>query len=95
MIRKVEGARGGFALHTRRTTYCMRVTPAGLMEHLYYGERLPHVTGDDLEAMAQKRAFEPGNSIVSARGEELEVQEDMRLELSAEGKGDIHDPDHA
>ena len=92
MIRKVEGARGGFVLHTRRTTYCMRVTPAGLMEHLYYGERLPHVTGDDLEAMAQKRAFEPGNSIVSARGEELEVQEDMRLELSAEGKGDIREP---
>lgn len=78
-----------FILHTAHTTYCFRACPSGQLEHLYYGRRI-EVT--NAEAFAEKRAFEPGNAIVYAKDEPALCLENVKLEMSGVGKGDLREP---
>ena len=89
MIRRLEN---GFILDTEGTTYAFRVMPTGHLEHLYYGEKIEVGTAAELDALIEKRAFEPGNAIRYHKKEETVVFEDTCLEVSAPGHGDLREP---
>jgi len=95
MIRIIRENR--FLLETDRTTYAFRVLPTGQLEHLYYGRRLTVPEKEDaafaaLSALEEKHAFQPGNSC-QYDGEHPEYSlDDMRLEASWGGKGDLREP---
>ena len=92
MIRMIEAGRPAFVLDTGRTTYCFRILPTGQPEQLYYGPKIPLETEQDLEPLTEKHAFAPGNSAVyDAEHPELSL-EDIPLEFSSLGKGDLREP---
>ena len=81
-----------FILNTNHTTYAFRVTDSGHLEHLYYGRKLHFNDEDSVEILTEKQAFLPGNT--NAYSEEFKALtlEDIRLEMSSYGKGDIREP---
>ncbi len=88
MIREWNGF---FALDTEHTSYGFRVLGTGQLEHLYYGRKIRMQEGCE-EALFEKHAFAPGNTNLYD-GEHPEFSlEDMRLEMSSCGKGDIREP---
>ena len=95
MIRK---SGNDYLINTRDTSYCFHVMPSGHPEHIYYGAKLlsDDVTDTDLKrsysAMVEKKEFPVGNSVVYS-DEYPEVSfEDVALEISAFGKGDVREP---
>lgn len=92
MIKKINAEQEAFLLLTDHTAYTIAVTPSGHPEHLYYGARIDTDSFDDLDALRQKREFEPGNSIVYSEEHPTTVLEDMCLECSGTGHGDIREP---
>ncbi len=76
-------------LHTAHTTYCFRAHPSGQLEHLYYGRRI-EVT--NVEVFAEKCAFELGNAVVYAKEYPALCLENVKLEMSGVGKGDLREP---
>ena len=88
MIERIDQS---FLLHTEQTTYAFRVMESGQPEHLYYGRRVT-LDADAVRAIGEKRMFAPGNTcIYSPQFPEVSL-EDVCLELSAYGKGDIREP---
>lgn len=88
MIRENHGC---YILETNRTTYCFRVTETGHLEHLYYGRKLC-LAENGTEALREPHAFPPGNANVYDDGHTNFSLEDMRLEMSSYGKGDVREP---
>ncbi|MBQ2058663.1 MAG: alpha-galactosidase, partial [Firmicutes bacterium] len=85
MIRCFDGA---FALDTKNTTYAFRVLPTGQLEHLCYGRSM-QLGEAAIASLADRHAFAPGNTVTyDAEHPEFSL-EDMRLEASFYGKGDI------
>ena len=84
-----------FLLNTEHTSYLFSVLPTGQMEHLYYGALLPG-SADDLPqlaaALSEKREFAPGNAIVYSQADPALSLEDVCLEMSSYGKGDVREP---
>ena len=92
MIRVIGAERPAFVLDTARTTYCFRILPTGQPEQLYYGRKLPLATEKDLEPLSEQHAFAPGNTTVyDPEHPELSL-EDICLEFSGLGKGDLREP---
>lgn len=92
MISAFGTERPAFVLETARTTYAFRILPTGQPEQLYYGRKLPLKSEAALEAVTEKRAFAPGNTLsYDAEHPELSL-EDVCLEFSALGKGDLREP---
>lgn len=89
MIRKQNDF---FILNTKNTTYCFRVTESGHLEHLYYGRKISLPEGKGMEALMEKQAFVPGNLNLYNRDSGALSLEDIRLEMSSYGKGDIREP---
>ena len=89
MIRHLDGL---FVIDTANTTYAFRILPTGQPEHLYYGRRITIRQKEDAEALFQKYAFAPGNTNVYDDEHKAYTLEDMRLEFSGYGKGDIGEP---
>ena len=78
-----------FLLMTEDTAYAFRVMETGQLEHLHYGSS---VSIEDLDALREKRAF-PGGTLISYDQEHPEVTlEDLKLEMSSYGKGDVREP---
>ena len=77
-----------FVLDTSRTTYAFRVLPTGHLEHLYYGRKI-HLDSDD--GLAEQWEFGPGNSSVYDAEHNSFSMEDIKLEISAPGKGDVRE----
>ena len=92
MIKKLTGEQDGFVLLTDNTSYIIAIAPSGHPEHLYYGAKTDIDAFDELEALRQKREFEPGNTIVYSEEHPTTVLEDMCLECSGTGHGDIREP---
>ncbi len=92
MIRKLSGKRTAFVLDTENTTYAFSVTPSGHLEHLYYGGKINLGSAADCEVFREKREFEAGNSIVYSKEYPTVLLEDMCLEFSAPGHGDVREP---
>ncbi|MBR3279811.1 MAG: alpha-galactosidase [Lachnospiraceae bacterium] len=78
-----------FVLDTAGTTYSFRVTGSGHLEHLYYGRKI-HVDSDD--GLKEQSEFAPGNTIIHDPENGKFSMEDIRLEISAIGKGDVREP---
>lgn len=94
MIREWNGC---FELSTKHTTYAFRVRKNGLLEHLYYGEKIDLFGQEELaeaqvEAIAEKQAFAPGNAICYDQEDKGFSPEYCALETSAPGKGDVREP---
>ncbi len=91
MIRYENGC---FELSTENTTYAFRARENGLLEHLYYGERVELLTekGNELEALVEKQTFAPGNSLCYSQEDRSFSPEYSALEMSAVGRGDVREP---
>ena len=74
-----------FLLETPGSTYCFRVTEQGFLQHLYYGQRI-ELRGC-WEALVPQVRHLPGN----AAGWEGVSLEDMALEVSSPGLGDLRE----
>ena len=79
-------------LDTENTSYVMRLLETGQIEHLYYGERLDIETEEEVDSLYEKHAFAPGNTNFFDGEHGTFSLEDMRLEMSSHGKGDIREP---
>ncbi|BCN30096.1 alpha-galactosidase [Anaeromicropila herbilytica] len=86
-----------FLFDTNHTTYAFRVMESGQLEHIYYGNRL----NIDMKQENMNRIFEPfiekkkfllGNSISYSKEQDKIGLEDLCLEMSSYGKGDIREP---
>lgn len=79
-----------FVLNTKNTTYAFYVNEkCGSLEHLYYGRKI-HIDSED--GLREQHAFAPGNTVNYEKGMENMSLEDICLEYSAYGKGDIREP---
>lgn len=79
-----------FVLNTKRTTYVFQVMEkCNYLEHLYYGKKIRIASADGLK---EQHAFAPGNSIIYESGCDAFTLEDVCLEFSSLGKGDIREP---
>ena len=91
----IQTANDIFVLHTAHTTYAFRKLPTGQLEHLYYGRKIHVCEPLDENAVApliEKHTFQPGNSCVYDREHDAYTLEDVCLEMSSYGKGDIREP---
>ena len=89
MIRQLDNV---FVLDTKNTTYCLRVTDSGHLEHLYYGKRISISSASDANVLVEKQSFFSGSSIVYSDKYPNLTLENVRLEMSSYGKGDIREP---
>ncbi len=81
-----------FVLSTPHTTYAMRTMETGQLEHLYYGKSI-HV--DEDTEIAESHTNAHGNSVLYDNDHPEFSLEDVLLETSAYGKGDIREPQFA
>lgn len=92
MIKKLSGGQEAFLLLTDNTAYALTISPSGHPVHLYYGAKLDADTVDELLPLGEKREFEPGNAIVYSAEHPTVILEDMCLEMSSLGHGDVREP---
>ena len=92
MIKIISGKHEAFLLHTENTSYLFAVTESGHLEHLYYGRKINVSTPEDLVAMTEIREIEPTNCIAYSPEHPTTALEDMCLEFSCFGHGDIKEP---
>lgn len=92
LIKRITGVRDAFVLETDHTSYIIHIADSGHPLHLYYGQRIAVSEETELEALTEKRAFEIGNSIAYSEQYPTVMLEDMCLEMSAFGHGDIREP---
>ena len=92
MINKLGEQYPAFILQTKNTSYIMEVAKSGHPVHLYYGRSICVNSQDDLEPLREKREFEPGNAIIYSPEHPTTVLEDMCLEMSSGGHGDVREP---
>ena len=89
-IRQIDRA---FILETEHTSYIFHILDTGHAEHLYYGRRVRiGEQGQGLEALTEKRAFIQGNTNSYDSAHENLTLENICLEMSSYGKGDIREP---
>ena len=89
MIRILNGEPKTFVLDTERTSYIFAVTESGHLEHLWYGAKLAAEQPEDCAAFREKKEFEIGNGIVYSKLYPKVMLEDMCLEMSSGGHGDV------
>ncbi len=85
----IEEKSGIFRLETEHTSYIFEIMDTGHPEHLYYGRRI-HFR--DTEALREKHPFAPGNTVWYDDEHKNVGLEDLCLEMSSYGKGDIREP---
>ena len=89
MIRQIGNL---FVLDTENTTYAFQVLPSGHAEHLYYGQKIRINSEAEAIALTEKRVCVAGNAICYSPEYPALGLEDVCLEMSAHGKGDIREP---
>ena len=92
MIKKLSGERDIFLLLTANTSYNFEIIESGHPVHLHYGRRIEADSSAELDPLREKREFEPGNSIVYSEESRPLALEDVCLEMSSLGHGDIREP---
>ena len=75
-------------LDTLHTTYAMKVLDKGHVEHLYYGRK---IRLDNEDGLTEQHEFAPGTSSVYSPEAGNFSLDDMRLEMSSYGKGDLRE----
>ena len=81
-----------FVLDTNTTTYAFALLETGHLEHLYYGDKITIQKESDAMALMEKHSCQVGNAILYTKGEQELSLEDVRLEMSSFGTGDIREP---
>ncbi len=84
-----------FVLQTSNTTYAFQVLPSGQLEHLYYGRKIrvkEPLTAESVAILTEKHAFAPGNTNAYSTEHKNLSLEDVRLEMSSYGRGDVREP---
>ena len=89
MIRRLASV---FVLDTLHTTYVFKAHASGHLEHLYYGEKIQIESETESSVLVEKRACLSGNAVCYSPAYPTLCLEDMRLEMSSHGKGDIREP---
>ncbi len=79
-----------FHLETKNTSYCFRCMKSGHLEHLHYGAKISVERG--IDAIIEKHNFTPGCSIAYSKEYPNITMEDVSLEVSSVGKGDVREP---
>ncbi len=79
-----------FILNTTNTTYAFRVMDTGHLEHLYYGRKI-NISKETLSAIVEKHEFINGNLNYYDNEHKNIGLENIKLELSSYGKGDIRE----
>ena len=92
MIHMTDSTHPFFELSTAHTTYAFRVMDTGHLEHLYYGRKITLCNETDFDPLTEKHAFAPGNTCVYDQEHKSFSLEDICLEMSSYGKGDIREP---
>ncbi len=92
MIKKLGGDKPAFLLSTANTSYAFHVMDTGQLEHIHYGARITADSEEELLAMMEKHSFGQGNSINYDADHPEFTLEDVALEMSGYGKGDIREP---
>ncbi len=92
LIRRLDGQCPAFVLETENTSYVFSLSASGHLEHLYYGSKISVTDADQCAAFRERREFEPGSSIVYSKRYPDVVLEDMCLEMSSMGHGDVREP---
>ena len=88
MIRIIEDNKPLFVLDTDNTTYAFKVMPTGHVEHLYYGRKIHMDSADGIE---EPKGFPAGNTAIPDKDTNNITLEDLRLEMSSYGKGDVRE----
>lgn len=78
-----------FELQTEHTSYLFGILPTGQLEQLYFGRK---IRVKNAEGLREKHAFIPGNTNWYDEEHKNYTLEDVCLEMSAYGKGDIREP---
>ena len=89
MIRQIGNL---FVLDTANTAYAFHVLPSGHLEHLYYGKFIRIDAEGDAAALVEKRLCLPGCAVSYSPEYPALGLEDVCLEMSSHGKGDIREP---
>ena len=88
MIRYNDGV---FTICTDNTTYAFQIMETGHLEHLYYGERI-NMEKDGALALSSRHEC-PGGNLISYSDEYKNITfENIPLEVSSYGKGDVREP---
>ncbi len=82
-------ARGIFRLETEKSSYWMRVTPFGHLEHLHFGALLRE---GDPAPLALKRTMPYGSAVNYSESDSTYCLDTLCLEWSGLGKGDYRNP---
>ena len=75
-----------FILNTKGTSYAMRVTPSGHVEHMYYGKKIR--VAHNLGGLFERQEFIVGNNNSYSPEYPYLTLNNLCMEYSAEGKGD-------
>lgn len=89
MIKQLDNL---FVLDTLNTTYAFHVLETGHLEHLYYGNKIQINSVLEAVSLVEKRTILPGNAVYYNDENKSLGLEDVCLEMSSYGKGDIRDP---
>ncbi|SCW63828.1 alpha-galactosidase [Ruminococcaceae bacterium YRB3002] len=89
MIRIIQEETPFFILETDDTSYMFKVTGTGHLEHLYYGAR---IKADSSDGLVEQHEFAEGNTNSVDDAHRNFSLENIRLEMSSYGKGDIREP---
>ncbi len=82
-----------FILSTDSTSYIFMINEEGLPEHLHYGERLSEEkAGDDFFRALREKVSHGKGTVTNYTKDSETVLEDMLLEASSLGKGDLREP---
>ena len=88
-----------YVLSTLHSAYVFRIMETGHPEHLYYGPSLGDpdlLSGEALahtaDVLEERKEFAGGNMIEYDAEHPSLMPEDLRLEMSSYGKGDIREP---
>jgi len=81
----VFGEKGLFRLDTEKSSYWLRVTPFGHLEHIHFGARLGE---DDPSPLAVKRTLPYGSAVIYSEEDPAYCLDSLCLEWSAPGRGD-------
>ena len=86
MIRRLGDV---FVLDNPNTSYVLGLLPTGHVEHMYYGERIQIDTEEEAVALREKFVCTPGNTVYYNDENKHLTLENICLEMSSGGKGDI------
>ncbi len=89
MIKQLDNL---FVLESKNTTYAFHVLETGHLEHLYYGKKIQINSSLEAVSLVEKRVVLAGNAVYYNDENKSLGLEDVCLEMSSYGKGDIREP---